>query len=99
MYRSPVPIYRSTLAHVRRSPMRPFSSRPSVVLCLLMTCLALPGVAQAQQPTQDLVSFKATIKGAFPAPFVVPLNPPVAVFAVTWTGDADYLGPVTYVES
>jgi hypothetical protein len=74
----------------------------SVYLALPLLVLlgsALPSIAQAQQPSQDLVSFKATVSGKFEGR-VIPIDPPIACSWMNLTGTSDLLGgAVTYIDT
>jgi hypothetical protein len=69
----------------------------STITALVQLAGTLPG--DAQQPPQDMVPFKATVQGPARDPFaVIPGNPPVAVGIQIETGQADFLGQVTYTD-
>jgi hypothetical protein len=60
--------------------------------------MVLPGIAQAQQPSQEFVPFKATLAGTLPSSFTIPLDAPLVADNSTLTGEASEIGPVTFVE-
>jgi hypothetical protein len=75
------------------------------LMCLTrvaLVALALLGLAHpcgAQQSAQDLVPFKAVVKTGLTSPVVViPGNTPLAVSILNMKGEADFLGPVNYIE-
>jgi hypothetical protein len=59
---------------------------------------SLAGSAEAAPPPQGQVPFKATLTGAPTSSLILPLSPPLGHFNVSTTGQADLLGPVTYVD-
>jgi len=65
----------------------------------ILPALAHPCPAWAQQTSKDLVPFKAIAKGPFPTPFVIPWDPPIWGFNVTWPAESELLGPCTYYEN
>jgi hypothetical protein len=76
---------------------RPHSLRVALTI-LALVGLALPAVAQ--QAPKDMVPLKFVVTGTFPTPFVVPVEPPIWILNVSgWTGEAEGIGPITYVES
>jgi hypothetical protein len=65
----------------------------------LLLALAQMQPALAQQAPQDMVAFKATVSGPLVEPaFVVPGNPTIAVHNQKLTGQADFLGAVSWVD-
>jgi hypothetical protein len=65
---------------------------------LVLLGLAAPG--GAQQSAQDLVPFKALVKQSpLNTPVaIIPGTTPLAVSILQMTGQADFLGPVNYIE-
>jgi hypothetical protein len=76
--------------------------QPQFPTRLAPAALALLGLAVpcgAQQPSQDLVPFKAVVKSGLNTPVaVIPGTTPLSVSILQMTGEADYLGPVNYIE-
>jgi hypothetical protein len=73
-------------------------------ISLALTTLALLGMAYpcpsgAQQSTQDLVPFKATLTGPLPTiAGVVPVEPPMVFGSVSLVGEASFLGQARWVD-
>jgi hypothetical protein len=69
-----------------------------VLTALVLLVLAPPG--GAQQSTQDLVPFKAVVQQSpLNTPVaIIPGNTPLSVSILKMTGQADFMGAVTYIE-
>jgi hypothetical protein len=72
---------------------------PTRVALAALALLGLIVPCGAQQPTQDLVPFKALVKSGLNTPVaVIPGPTRLAVSILNMTGEADFLGPVNYIE-
>jgi hypothetical protein len=66
---------------------------------LALLALSLPAIAQ--QAPQDRVPLKVYIKGSPQGPpaFLIPLDPPLSIANVTWPGQSELLGPISFIET
>jgi hypothetical protein len=76
--------------------------RNPCLIGLTLTTLVLVGLGlsrRAQSATEDLVPFRAVVKSGLNTPVaVIPGNTPLAVSILDMKGEADFLGPVNYIE-
>lgn len=69
-----------------------------VILALPVAALLLSvTLGQAQEPAPNPVPFKATLSGAPPEPFEVPIDPPVSAQRETAAGQRDLIGAVQWI--
>jgi hypothetical protein len=75
--------------------------RSLALACLSVLGLAVPGVAQAQQPAREMVPFKVAskVKVDPAATYVIPLEPTLLSVKLTGGGEAPPLGAFTTIES
>jgi hypothetical protein len=70
---------------------------PAFLVLLMSSALAAgPAPAQAQQPGDERVAFRATVGGPVAPFFMLPFDPPIAVASNTATGESDLLGAVSF---
>jgi hypothetical protein len=80
--------------------MQRLKSAASLVLSTLVLSALLPlQPAFAQQSNQDMVAFKVNVSGPLPEVLAfIPGNPSIAVHSQKLTGEADFMGAVSWID-